>query len=118
MRSLIFSLLVTAAVAGCNRFDPMDDARAEAAVVAGGIALSTLNKCLVHMEQTTSTAIPECDAGEKVQDYLNAKQRVKNASAPALRSLDERIEAARAEAEGAVIRIVMQGRDKAARPPG
>ena len=105
--SSVISLLVAVGLAGCMRFDPADEARVTTALTAGGVFLSTLNKCLVHMEQARNTAIPACNASKEMDDYVNAKGRVRK-QVPKLESLEHQIQLARTEAEGALVRMVVQ----------
>lgn len=100
--------LAVVVVSGCVRFDPTDGSRVEAAMVAGGIALTTINKCLVHMEQAKNTSLPECDAADEMEAYVVARGRVKEPGSAALQDLEQKIEAVRGEAVNAVVRIALQ----------
>jgi hypothetical protein len=108
MRLLFFTILAAAALAGCGRSDPAYDARVQAAMVAGGVALSTINRCLLQMEQASNTAVPECDALEEMKAYESAKQRVKATDVYVLQPLEQKIELARSDAVNAVVRIALQ----------
>ena len=103
----VISLLIAVGLAGCMRFDPADEGRADTAITAGGVFLSTLNKCLIHMEQARSTAIPACNASKEMDDYDTAKGRVTK-PIPKLESLEQQIRQARAEAESELVRMVVQ----------
>ena len=105
MISLGLAVVMTSS---CVRFDPTDESRVEAAMVAGGIALTTINKCLVHMEQAKNTSLPECDAADEMNAYLVARGRVKEPASAALQNLEQKIENVRGEAVNAVVRIALQ----------
>ena len=102
-------LLVAASLASCIRFDPADDARTNAAIAAGGVFLSTLTKCLGHIEQARNTATPACNASKEMEDYDTAKRLVRKQE-PKLESLQQQIQSARSEVESAVIGVVVQAR--------
>lgn len=109
MRPLIVPVLLAASLAGCIRFDPADNGRADAAMAAGGVFLSTINKCLVHMERTKNTSTPECNASKEMEDYAQARRRVKKAG-PEMEALEQRIEVARSAAESAMVRIALRAK--------
>ncbi|MDB5947255.1 MAG: hypothetical protein JWQ33_2281 [Ramlibacter sp.] len=108
MRILFCQVLVAAALLGCGRSsDTASNAKLQAAAVAGGVALSTINRCLLQIEQARNTSVPECDAAEQVRAYEEAKARVPLAAVPALRPLDDNIEIARTEVVADLIRLVV-----------
>lgn len=107
VKMIIFGVAVSV-MSGCVRFDPTEEGRVEAAMVAGGIALTTINKCLVHMEQAKNTSLPECDAADEMDAYLVARGRVKDPGSTALQALEQKIEVIRGEAVDAVVRIALQ----------
>ena len=98
------------------RFDPADDERANTAIKAGGVFLSTINKCLVQMEQARNTAIAACDASKEMDDYIAAKRRITK-PVPKLGPLEQQIQSARAEAESAMIRLALSARSEPRVPP-
>jgi len=115
-RALLSCLfLAAAALAGCNRFNPVRESREQQALIAGGNALSTISRCVLHMEQARGTAIPECDAEKQVAAYDVAKGAIPAPYSPALQALDEKIQNAKADAIGAMVAIAWQS--AAATPP-
>lgn len=107
MQSIFWLLATAAALAGCNRTSPDEDPANRRAMVAGGIALSTISTCLLHMERARSTSIPECDAGEEVEAFREALLKVKKPDTRALLALEARIERAKAEAIERLVTLAM-----------
>lgn len=69
MRTLSCAVLVAAALLGCARpsSDTAGSPKLQTAVVAAGLALSTINRCLLQIERARNTAVPECDAAEDAE---------------------------------------------------
>ena len=109
MRTLSCAVLVAAALLGCAMpsSDTAGSPKLQTAVVAAGLALSTINRCLLQIEQARNTAVPECDAAEEMRAYDVAKGRVPANAIAALRPLDDDIERARMEVVGQLIRLVV-----------
>lgn len=103
------AFLFAVALAGCGKpsLDTDANPKLQTAVIAGSLALSTINRCQLEIERTRSTAVPECDAAAQVHAYEEAKSRVPVTAMPALRGLDTDIEVARAEVVADLIRLVV-----------
>ncbi len=109
MRTMWCAFFFAAALPGCGRpsFDINANPKLQKAVIAGGLALSTINRCQLQIERARNTAVPECDAAPQVHAYEDARSRVPVNAVPALRSLDTDIEVARAEVVADLIRLVV-----------
>lgn len=119
MRTLSCTVLAVAALLGCGQpsSDIAGSPKLQTAVVAGGLALSTINRCLLQIERARNTAVPECDAADQMRAYEDAKTRVPANAATALRHLDDDIERARMEVVGQLIRLVVQPAKTTQAPP-